>query len=116
MDDGRSADSTGVGAGADDGWQQVKDDAAVLQQGVSPAVVLQSSVYDQRVQLLRGRFAALGPDGEDEVGDCAAAEVDTSGSQFSQQRSQHYPPARCTRCFFIGCLHLGICATRHWED
>ena len=76
-----------MGAGADDGWQQVRDGAAVLQQQVFPVVhgaakLSLRSVYDQRVQLLEGRFAALH--------DCdgAAAEVDAPGFQSSQRRGQ----------------------------
>ena len=59
---------------------------------ISPAVVLQRSVNEERVQLLGGRFAALGThargERDDEDGDEPAAEVDAPGFQSNQRRGQ----------------------------
>ena len=80
----RSAGSAraGDGACAEEDWQLVRDGAPALQREVSPVVVLQRSVYEERVQLLGGRFEALGTnaddDGDDENEDEIAADVDGS--------------------------------------
>ena len=54
-DDGQSAEDIE----ADEGWQQVRDGAAALQQETSSAVVLQRAIFAEQAQLSEGRYAVL---------------------------------------------------------
>ena len=89
----RSAGSAGEGAGADGGWKLVRGGAATLQRGPTSVVVLRSAggrVWGEGiVQLLGGRFEALGVGAQSHDGggggDEIAAEVDGPNSQFSQR-------------------------------
>ena len=87
-----------AGACAEEDWQLVRGGAAVaaLQREVSPIVVLQRSVYAEKVQLLGGRFEALGTnaedDGDDEDEDEIAAKVDGPNFRFSQRKGLNAGP------------------------
>ena len=83
-DDGQSAEDTE----ADEGWQQVRDGAAALQQETSSAVVLQRAIFAQQAQLSEGRYEVLRldtGDEDEEMPEGAGAEVDTPGFRFDRR-------------------------------
>ena len=86
-DEGHSENSAAESADIEGGWQlqQVRCGAVVLQKRVSPVVVLQRCimVYAEQVQLLGGRYEALGLDaGDEDEGDAGGAGGEVDAPNF----------------------------------
>ena len=87
-DGGRLAGDTD----ANEGWQQVRDGAAALQQEASSAVVLQRAIFAGQAQLGvvgEGRYEVLRlgtGDEDEEIPEGAGAEVDTPGFRFGRRK------------------------------